>query len=124
MQVFKAHKKSGSVAEEVERGLKDETNIDLDLSIKVAQMLDWKMGARDGRLIAPPAKASLLNVANGKTAGFCLIDWSVRITILIFPLSHPHHKVEANRAAVWDPDQVRAFSNLRCWPHSHFISLQ
>ena len=48
-------------------------------------MLDWKMGARDGRLIAPPAKASLLNVANGKTAGFCLIDWSVRITILIFP---------------------------------------
>ena len=115
MQVFKAHKKSGSVAEGVERGLKDETNIDLDLSIKVAQMLDWKMGARDGRLIARPAKASLLNVANGKTAGFCLIDWSVRITTLIFPLSHPHHKVEANRAAVWDPDQVRAFSNLRCW---------
>ena len=48
-------------------------------------MLDWKMGARDGRLIAPPAKASLLNVANGKTDGFCLIDWSVRITTLIFP---------------------------------------
>ena len=84
MQVFKAHKKSGSVAEGVERGLKDETNIDLDLSIKVAQMLDWKMGARDGRLIAQPAKASLLNVANEKTDGFCLIDWSVRITTLIF----------------------------------------
>ena len=79
------------------------------LSIKV----DWRMRMLDGKGNAPPAKVSPPNAARGRMDGFCLLDWSVTISILLLPSNHYHQQVEANRAAVWDPDQVHAFSSLR-----------
>ena len=53
----------------------------------------------------------------------CLFFGEKRALLLIFMLfaslsspsilNHCHKKVEANRAAVWDPNQVQAFSSLR-----------